>query len=87
MAQIFVSAWLTFSLALVAQIFVSAWLKYSLTFTPGIFSDLEEEYCSNPDVGKCSVFHEGQEFIVDKENYLTMLNGQFCSEAWAAINH
>ena len=33
MAQIFVSAWLTFSLALVAQIFASAWLKYSLTFT------------------------------------------------------
>ena len=32
-AQIFVSAWLTFSLALVAQIFASAWLKYSLTFT------------------------------------------------------
>ena len=54
---------------------------------PGNFSDLEEEYCSNPDVGKCSVFHEGQEFIVDKEIYLTMLNGQFCSEAWAAINH
>ena len=54
---------------------------------PGIFSDLEEEYCSNPDVGKCSVFHEGQEFIVDKEIYLTMLNGQFCSEALAAINH
>ena len=36
MAQIFVSAWLTFSLALVAQIFASAWLKYSLTFTLGI---------------------------------------------------
>ena len=33
MAQIFVSVWLTFSLALVAQIFASAWLKYSLTFT------------------------------------------------------
>ena len=30
------SAWLTFSLALVAQIFASAWLKYSLTFTDGL---------------------------------------------------
>lgn len=36
---------------------------------------------------KCKVFEEGQEFIVDKESYLTMLNGQFCSEAWAAISH
>ena len=51
------------------------------------FSDLAKEYCSNPNVGKCSVFQEGQEFIVDKDNYLTMLNGQFCSEAWAAISH
>lgn len=52
-----------------------------------LFPDLMQEYCANPNVGKCKVFEEGQEFIVDKESYLTMLNGQFCSEAWAAISH
>jgi hypothetical protein len=33
MAQIFVSAWLTFSRALVAQKFTGVWLTFSLTFT------------------------------------------------------
>lgn len=51
------------------------------------YSDLAEQYLSNPAVGKCAVFEEGQEFIVTKENYLTMLDGKFCSEAWAAISH
>ena len=51
------------------------------------FADLAGEYCANPNVGKCSVFYEGQEFVVDKDNYLTMLNGQFCAEAWDAISH
>lgn len=31
------------------------------------FPDLAKEYCSDPNVGKCSVFQEGQEFIVDKD--------------------
>lgn len=25
-----------------------------------------QEYCTDPNVGKCKVFEEGQEFIVDK---------------------
>ena len=45
MAQIFVSARLTFSLALVAQIFASAWLKYSLTFTPQLILDMRLLVC------------------------------------------
>ena len=49
--------------------------------------DLADQYLSNPAVGPCSVFREGQEFIVDKENYLTMLDGKFCAEAWDAISH
>jgi len=28
---------------------------------------------------------EGQEFMVDLENYWYMLNGKFCSYAWDAI--
>ena len=49
--------------------------------------DLADQYLSNPQVGPCSVFREGQEFFVDKENYLTMLDGKFCAEAWHAISH
>ena len=51
------------------------------------FDDLAQEHLANPDVGPCKIFEEGQEFIVDKDNYLTMLDGKFCSEAWAAISH
>ena len=43
------------------------------------YQDLADQYLSNPAVGPCSVFQEGQEFIVDKENYLTMLDGKFCA--------
>ena len=51
------------------------------------FDDLAQEYLANPEVGPCKMLEEGQEFIVDKDNYLTMLDGKFCSEAWAAISH
>ena len=51
------------------------------------YQDLADEYLSNPTVGKCSIFEDGQEFIIGKEEYLSMLNGSFCSEAWAAIHH
>ena len=51
------------------------------------FEDLAEVYLSNPQVGPCSIFEEGQTFIVDKSNYLSMLDGKFCSEAWSAISH
>ena len=49
--------------------------------------DLAEAYLSNPQVGPCTRFQEGQTFLVDKDNYLTMLDGQFCAEAWQAIQH
>lgn len=51
------------------------------------FDDLAEEYLANPKAGKCPRLTEGQEFIVNKTNYLTMLDGKFCSEAWSAISH
>lgn len=51
------------------------------------FQDLADQHLNDPTVGPCAIFQEGQEFIVDKQSYLTMLNGQFCSEAWAAISH
>lgn len=51
------------------------------------FEDLAQEYLSDSQVGPCSIFEEGQEFTVDKKNYLSMLDGRFCSEAWSAISH
>lgn len=51
------------------------------------YTDLQEQYLKNPKAGPCHMFKEGQEFIVDGSNYVTMLDGKFCSEAWAAIGH
>ena len=41
---------------------------------------LAERFLANPQTGKCSVFHEGQEFLVTKENY-----NHFCTAAWDVI--
>lgn len=51
------------------------------------YTDLQKQYLMNPEAGPCHMFREGQEFIVDGNNYVTMLDGKFCSEAWAAISH
>lgn len=51
------------------------------------FQDLADRHLADPAYGPCALFQEGQEFIVDKQSYLTMLDGKFCSEAWAAISH
>ncbi len=50
------------------------------------FPDLAAEYLADPDVGPCSLFHDGQEFIVDQRGFDRMLHGQFCSEAWDCIS-
>ncbi|MDR2421755.1 MAG: TIGR04076 family protein [Deltaproteobacteria bacterium] len=51
-----------------------------------LFPDLVERYLADPKTDKCPFFQEGQEFVVKADNYFTMLNGQFCSEAWDAIS-
>ena len=33
------------------------------------YKDLADRFLVNPEIGKCSIFHEGQEFIVTRENY------------------
>lgn len=48
--------------------------------------ELADKYLADPKVGKCQVFQDGQEFIVDSNNYFSMLNGKFCGEAWDAIS-
>ena len=35
--------------------------------------------------GPCDFYYDGQEFIVDEENYSRMLDGTFCGEAWDSI--
>ncbi|HIU44024.1 MAG TPA: TIGR04076 family protein [Candidatus Ventrousia excrementavium] len=50
------------------------------------YRDLQEEYLANPAAGPCHLFEVGQEFLIDSKSYETMNNGNFCMEAWDAIN-
>lgn len=52
-----------------------------------LYTDLQEQYLVDSEKRKCPLHEEGQEFIVDSDNYFHMLNGTFCSEAWACISH
>jgi uncharacterized repeat protein (TIGR04076 family) len=51
-----------------------------------LYNDLQEQYLANPKSGKCPFFYEGQEFMVENEDFFHMLNGKFCSEAWDSIS-
>ena len=51
-----------------------------------LFSDLQEQYLADPKSGKCEFFQEGQEFLVGPEEYMSMLNGRFCAEAWDCVS-
>ncbi|WP_204273669.1 TIGR04076 family protein [Draconibacterium mangrovi] len=50
------------------------------------FADLAEKYLANPNAGKCNIFHDGQEFILEQGDFFSMMKGEFCSEAWDAIS-
>lgn len=50
------------------------------------FEDLQEQYLANPKSGPCTMFHPGQEIMVDGKSFSHMLNGTFCAEAWDAIS-
>ncbi len=50
------------------------------------FSDLADEYLADPNAGPCSLFHDGQEFLVDQRSFNRMLHGTFCAEAWDCIS-
>lgn len=51
-----------------------------------LYQDLQEQYLADPNSGKCPFFEEGQEFIVEGDDFFRMLNGKFCSEAWDCIS-
>jgi uncharacterized repeat protein (TIGR04076 family) len=50
------------------------------------FQDLADEYLADPSVGKCDLFEDGQEFIVDGRTFWFMMDGNFCAEAWDSIS-
>ncbi len=50
------------------------------------YQDLQEQYLADPKAGPCPRFQAGQEFLIDAESYETMNDGNFCMEAWDAIN-
>ncbi len=50
------------------------------------YRDLQARYLADPKSGPCPFFHEGQEIMVDSDNYFRMLHGTFCAEAWDCIS-
>lgn len=50
------------------------------------YQDLQGKYLADPKSGPCPFFREGQEIIVDNDNFFRMLHGSFCSEAWDCIS-
>ena len=50
------------------------------------YKDLQAKYLADPQSGPCPYFHEGQEIMVDSDNFFRMLNGTFCAEAWDCIS-
>ena len=50
------------------------------------YQDLQSKYLADPKSGPCPFFHEGQEIIVDSDNFFRMLHGTFCAEAWDCIS-
>jgi uncharacterized repeat protein (TIGR04076 family) len=50
------------------------------------YQDLADEYLADPKVGKCSLFQDSQEFMVDSVSFWKMMNGEFCAEAWDSIS-
>lgn len=50
------------------------------------YKDLQEQYLADPKSGPCPYFQEGQEIMVDSDNFFHMLDGKFCSEAWDCIS-
>lgn len=50
------------------------------------YKDLQNEYLADPKSGPCPLFYDGQEIIVDSDNFFHMMDGKFCSEAWDCIS-
>ena len=51
-----------------------------------LYEDLQEQYLANPKAGKCTLFKDGQEWLVEEADFHNMLNGKFCADAWDCIS-
>lgn len=64
-------------------------MKYQVKITVlkrGYDRELADRFLVDPNAGKCSIFNEGQEFIVTKENYERFpYENDFCAAAWDVI--
>ena len=50
------------------------------------YQDLADRFLVNPQTGKCSIFQDGQEFLVTPENYNRFpYEHHFCQGAWDVI--
>ena len=49
------------------------------------YKDLSDQYLAHPE-GKCPVFKDGQEIMVDIDGFLHMLDGKICPDAWDCIS-
>ena len=50
------------------------------------FQDLQEQYLADPRSGPCPYFEEGQEFIIEDEDFFRSMNGEFCGEACDCVS-
>lgn len=51
-----------------------------------LLRDSQGKYMANPEPGKCPYIGDGQEFIVENDDFFRMLHGRFCAEAWDCIS-
>lgn len=53
-------------------------------------TDLQEKYLADPKSGPCPFFKPGDTFLLKRnaqqDDYYRLMNGNFCGEAWDAIN-
>ncbi len=51
-----------------------------------LYPELQAQYLANPSAGKCPVFEEGQEFLIENADFFRLMHGRFCAEAWDCIS-
>jgi hypothetical protein len=50
-----------------------------------LYQDLQEQYLADPKSGKCPFFNDGQEFMLENEDFFRILNGKFCIDNYILI--
>lgn len=50
------------------------------------YKNIQEQYLADPQSGPCPMFHPGDEFIVTTDEWMHLMHGKFCSEAWDCVS-